>query len=95
MNEVGAKENDKQNKKENAVVDIEFHIGVFFDGTNNNANTNEWLDWFKPTSIVEKNHALKNTIQFGDVSKEEQLLVVPTKYRKNSNPAILSLTISN
>lgn len=90
MNEVGAKENDKQNKKENAVVDIELHIGVFFDGTNNNANTNEWLDWFKPTSIVEKNHAYKNTIQFGDVSKEEQLLKVPSKYRKNSNPAILS-----
>ena len=90
MNEVGAKENDKQKNDETAVVDIELHIGVFFDGTNNNANTNEWLDWFKPTSIVEKNHALKNSIQYGDVSKEEQLLKVPSKYRKNSNPAILS-----
>ncbi len=90
MNEIGAKEKDKSKKDETANVEIELHVGVFFDGTNNNANTNEFLDWFKFTSVVEKNHALKNTIQFGDVSKEKQFEKAPTKYRKNSNPAILS-----
>lgn len=105
MNEVGAKEKDKEQRKNTPQVEIDLHIGVFFDGTNNNANTNEWLDWFKLTSIVEKNHALKNTIKFGEGEETEEkdespsgaaksdkamFIKEPKKYRKNSNPAILS-----
>ena len=45
MNEVGAKENDKNLISETSVVNIQVHIGVFFDGTNNNANNNKWYDY--------------------------------------------------
>ena len=77
MNEVGAREKDKENKNETSVVHIEVHVGVFFDGTNNNANNNKWYDWFRFTNSVEKDHALNNTI-------------IPDKNKKISNPAILS-----
>lgn len=77
MNEVGAKEKGKKRRSETPKVDIEVHIGVFFDGTNNNANNNKWYDWFKFTSSVEKDHALNNTI------------ILDNK-KKISNPAILS-----
>lgn len=77
MNEIRAEEKDKQDRNETSVVNIEIYIGVFFDGTNNNANNNKWYDWFKFTSSVEKDHALNNTI-------------VLDKDRKISNPAILS-----
>lgn len=77
MNEVGAKENDKTLISETSVVNIQVHIGVFFDGTNNNANNNKWYDWFKLNSFVEKDHALNNTI-------------VLDKNLNISNPAILS-----
>lgn len=77
MNEVGAKENDKNLISETSVVNIHVHIGVFFDGTNNNANNNKWYDWFKLNCFVEKDHALNNTI-------------VLDKDLNISNPAILS-----
>ncbi len=77
MNEVGAKEKDKKNKDEQEIVHIKVHVGVFFDGTNNNANNNKWYEWFKTSGSVEKSHAFDNTI-------------VLDKERKISNPAILS-----
>lgn len=77
MNEVGAKEKDKKDKDEQEVVHINVHVGVFFDGTNNNANNNKWYEWFKTAGSVEKSHAYNNTI-------------VLDKERKISNPAILS-----
>lgn len=77
MNEVGAKEKDKKDKDEQELVHINVHVGVFFDGTNNNANNNKWYEWFKTAGSVEKSHAYNNTI-------------VLDKERKISNPAILS-----
>lgn len=77
MNEVGAKEKNHQNKDEQEDVHINVHIGVFFDGTNNNANNNKWYEWFKTASSVEKSHAYNNTITLDKTSKI-------------SNPAILS-----
>lgn len=92
MNEVGAKEKVESQYNETSVVKIDIHVGVFFDGTNNNANTNNWLDWLKFSSIVEKNHAYNNTIKFSEAQKEgkEDKDESSIKYRKNSNPAILS-----
>ena len=52
MNEVGAEEKPRTIKNETSVVHIEVHIGVFFDGTNNNANNNKWYDWFRFTGPV-------------------------------------------
>ena len=77
MNEVGAKEKDKKDKDEQELVHINVHVGVFFDGTNNNANNNKWYEWFETAGSVEKSHAYNNTI-------------VLDKERKISNPAILS-----
>ena len=90
MNEVGAKEKVESQYNETSVVKIDIHVGVFFDGTNNNANTNNWLDWLKFSSIVEKNHAYNNTIKFSEAQKEgkEDKDERSIKYRKNSNPAI-------
>lgn len=77
MNEVGAKKIDKSQQKRSEKVDIEIHIGVFFDGTNNNANNNKLVDWFNLDYFTEKKHALNNSI-------------IPNPEKKLSNPAILS-----
>lgn len=47
MNAVGAKEENKQDKKNGALVEIDVHIVVSFKGTNYNANTNEWTLYIK------------------------------------------------
>lgn len=77
MNIIDAKVVKTEQQTEKQICDIDIHIGVFFDGTNNNANNNKWIDWFKLTRIVEKDHALNNTIE---LDKESKI----------SNPAILS-----
>lgn len=68
---------EKEKNDETQKCHFDLRIGVFFDGTGNNANNNDILDWFKLTSIVEKNHALNNTIRLDNKLKI-------------SNPAILS-----
>lgn len=73
MDEVGAKVPKKEDKNETPIVEIDVHVGVFFDGTSNNANTNKWYDYMKHTYFVEKSQALENR-------------VVLDKYKKNSNP---------
>lgn len=55
---------------------IDIHIGVFFDGTNNNANNYEFIDFFKTSGHVSKKYVLNNSI--GPIDG------------KLSNPAILS-----
>lgn len=77
MDEVGAKNKNKEKKSENSIVNVEMHIGVFFDGTNNNANVNKALDWLKLSYYVERSQSMENRI-------------VLDRLRKNSNPAILS-----
>ena len=77
MNEVGAREQVNENSTNRQNVDIDIHVGVFFDGTNNNANNNELKDWFLLAYFQERRHALNNTI-------------IPSPQKKLSNPAILS-----
>ena len=77
MEEVGANNKDKKDKQETPVVDIDIHVGVFFDGTNNNANVNEWKDWFKIEYFRGRSRAYGNRIKLDPL-------------KKNSNPAILS-----
>lgn len=74
--EINASSPEIQQSDEIQVVEVDIHVGVFFDGTNNNANNNTILDWFKFRHIVEKNHVLNNTIGSLD--------------RGLSNPALLS-----
>lgn len=77
MNEVGAIEQVTENSTNPQNVNINIHVGVFFDGTSNNANNNEWKDWFRLAYSLERRHALNNTI-------------IPNPLKKLSNPAILS-----
>lgn len=66
----------KNNQEEYQVIETDIHIGVFFDGTNNNANNNDIIDYFKWDYFISKNHALNDKI--GNID------------RRLSNPAILS-----
>lgn len=77
VGQIGSETPETQDKNETQRCHVDIRIGVFFDGTGNNANNNAVIDWFKFRSVVEKNHALNNTIEL-DAAK------------KLSNPAILS-----
>lgn len=79
MQEVGANSLNKGKKNETLDVNIDLHIGVFFDGTNNNANKNEWVDWFKLGYFRDRTRAY-----------EDHINVKLKDPRKLSNPAILS-----
>lgn len=76
IGEVNAKSCNVEPEQETQACPNDIHVGVFFDGTNNNANNYEFIDFFKITGLVSKKYVLNNSV--GSIDG------------KLSNPAILS-----
>lgn len=102
MEIVGANNAEYEERAESALCERDIHIGVFFDGTNNNANNGKWTDWLHLQGRVdilgrnEENRALNNTIDWnrkGNISNPAILAKLFRPLSHNSNDKVVTLYI--